>query len=347
MKKSHLVLGLLIAAVALYFTFRNADFQRIYTAIVSVKLPFLVLSAVLFLFSFVVRGYRWHFLCRSVKPIPTGRLFSPLMIGFMGNLLPARAGEFIRAYLLGKREDIGFSSSFATVVVERIFDMFSILVLFVGMLLLDPEVFVPQAGGEASELAEGIRVFGLMSLVGVIGLVVFCYFLVHQQERALSFVRFFTRVLPHRFRGKIEEILGAFTEGLGILKDARGLIFSVVLSAVLWGIIVGLQYPLYCAFGIESALPLRSLVTLLVVTCVLISVMPTPGYVGSFQLAMTFVLGDLYGIDPSVAEGFSVVSWFMQMGLVFLVGIFFLLRDNIRFFELTRAAQEMAETAEE
>ena len=46
------------------------------------------------------------------------------MIGFMGNMLPARAGEVILAYLLAKREDITFPASFASIVMERIFDTF-------------------------------------------------------------------------------------------------------------------------------------------------------------------------------------------------------------------------------
>ena len=50
--------------------------------------------------------------------VNTADLISPLMVGFMGNMLPARAGEFIRAYLMGKREQISFSASFATIFIS-------------------------------------------------------------------------------------------------------------------------------------------------------------------------------------------------------------------------------------
>ena len=65
-----------------------------------------------------------------MKKVPVTGLFSPLMVGYMANILPARAGEFIRAYLLGKKHGIPFSGAFASIVVERLFDIVAVLLLF-------------------------------------------------------------------------------------------------------------------------------------------------------------------------------------------------------------------------
>lgn len=341
-----LLLGLVIAAVALYFTFRGVSFSEIFQNVLSLKVVYLPLAVVMFLLTFVVRAYRWRQLLMAVKPIPVKRIYSPLFIGFMGNLLPLRAGEFIRAFLLGKREDIGFSASFATIVVERLFDLLAVLLMFAGLLAVKPGTFVPRGEAADPRVAGAVQSFGLVSLAMCVGIIVFCYFLVHQQAGTLRFVRVFTRFLPRKVHEGIEGVLRSFTEGLGILRDPRGLLVCTFLTALLWAVIVFGNYPLYYCYQIQDLLPLSSLVTLLVMTAVAVMI-PTPGFVGPFQFAITFVLCDLYGIEKSVAVSFSLVVWFLQMGLIFLAGLFFIVRDNVSFFEMSRTAKEAKDAAED
>ena len=345
-QRLQLIIGLVIAAVALYFTFRGVSFREIFETVKTLRYGYLPLAFIVFALSFVFRAYRWRQLCMAVKPIPTRRLYSPMMIGFMGNLLPLRAGEFIRAFLLGKREEMGFSASFATIVVERLFDMMALLALFAGLLIFNPTVFVPQSGVSDPKIVAAVRYFGIFSVAIFVGLVAFCYFLVHQQKRTLRLVNFFTRILPKSIQHKIEEILRSFTLGLGILRDPKGIFYTILLSAAVWGTIVYANYPLYYCYQIQSLLPMSSLVTLVVLVAAS-TMIPTPGFVGPFQFAVTFALADLYGIDKSVAVSFSLVIWFLQMFMVFLAGFFFLVRDNISFFDVSRTAKEAADEVAE
>ncbi|MEW6441755.1 MAG: lysylphosphatidylglycerol synthase transmembrane domain-containing protein [bacterium] len=345
MRIRSLVLGLLVAGVALYFTFRDVSLAEIATSLVHLRYGYVLVALVLFAAAFSIRALRWHFFCKALKPVPVRRLYSPMMIGFMGNLLPLRAGEFIRAYLFGKREEISFSASLGTIVVERLFDMISVLCLFGCLLVWNPVAFVPRGGqAEAVEVSGYMRTFGVLSLVGVAGIVFFCMLLLLKRDTAFRLVRALTGVLPPRFRSGIEEALESFTAGLGILRDARGIALSILLSALLWTVLCLTYYPFYWAYGIHPLLPLDSVFTLMVVTCVLISIMPTPGYLGPFQFGITFVLADLYGLERSVAASFSMVNWFVTMGSIFLVGLFFLLRDNLSFSELFARARELSRT---
>ncbi len=342
MKSHHLILGLVIAGLALFLTFRSVSFDEIYQSIRGLKIQYLPLAVVLFFSSFSARVFRWHYLCRSVKSIPPNRFYSPMMIGFMGNLLPLRAGEFIRAYLLGKREGIGFTASFATIVVERIFDIASILVLFAGLLVFNPQVFVPHDGAVDPRIVVAVRSFGFMSFALCLGLIAFCYFLLHQQDRTVRFVRFFTRILPRSLQDRVDDILRSFTEGLGVLRDPKAILAVVLLSAVTWAVIVVANYPLYYAYGIEKIVPPSSLVTLVVLLCAAVTI-PTPGFLGPFQLAATFMLADLYGVDRAVAASFSLVIWFVQMSTICAAGLFFLFRDNVSLMELSRTAMEQGD----
>ncbi len=346
MKSHHMILGLVIAGLALFLTFRNVSFDEVYRSLRGLELQYLPLAVVLFFSSFSVRVFRWHYLCRSIKSIPPNRFYSPMMIGFMGNLLPFRAGEFIRAYLLGKREGLGFTASFATIVVERIFDIASILVLFAGLLVFNPRVFVPHGGTPDPRIVMAVRSFGFMSFALCLGLVAFCYFLLHQQDRTVRFVRFFTRVLPSGLQDRVEGILRSFTEGLGVLRDPRAILAVVLLSAVAWSVVIVANYPLYYAYGIETIVPPSSLVTLVVLLCAAVTI-PTPGFLGPFQLAATFMLADLYGVDRAVAASFSLVIWLVQMSTICAAGLFFLLRDNVSLLELSRTAMEQGDQVQD
>ncbi len=147
MKKQwvHLFIGCLISAFFLWLAFRNVDFKTLWVTLASINywwtLPFVVVT----LLSMYVRTMRWHYLLLPSYKIPTSRLFSPLMMGFAFNgIFPARAGEFARAYVLGKKEKMPFSSAFATVVVERILDGLTMLFLFAVTLM-----FLPEFGSNA------------------------------------------------------------------------------------------------------------------------------------------------------------------------------------------------------
>ena len=57
------------------------------------------------------------------------------MVGFMGNFLQARAAEILRPYLLSKKSDITFSAAVASIIMERLFDMVMLLLIFIWLLV--------------------------------------------------------------------------------------------------------------------------------------------------------------------------------------------------------------------
>ena len=120
----------------------------------------------LIVLSYVTRAYRWQILLRPFKKIPVKEIYSPLMIGFMGNVLPARAGEFLRAYLVGKKHNITFSGAFSTIIVERLFDLVCLLALFVWVFLFNAEIFDPNltfSGVSVQTMHGGVWSFLLYS----------------------------------------------------------------------------------------------------------------------------------------------------------------------------------------
>jgi len=286
---------------------------------------------------------RWHYLIRSIKEVKTVRLFSPLMVGFMANMLPARAGEFVRAYLLSRKEQLSFSTAFATIFIERLFDLIVVLLMLVSVLLFMPEVFVSGNAAGENQLLDNVKIFGTVSFLLCIFIFIFSFLLQFKKELALKIVGFFIRPFPKAWGEKIFELIGAFAEGLLIIRDRRGFLATVGLSFVIWGTFVLTYYPLYFAFDIETKLPvLSSLVVLCLTVAVFITVAPTPGFLGSYHLGCVAALHGIFGIQKAVALSYGIVAWIVGMGTTVFIGALFAIKENISIGKIS-AGEEMKE----
>ena len=137
--KKKFIIGLVISSVFLYLAFRKVDYSELWSALKEANYWYIIPNIILVILSMWMRAYRWRFMIDPIKKVGLSRLFSSVMIGFMANnVLPARLGEFVRAYSLGTKENISRSATFATIVIERIFDGFSLLFILWLSLLLSP-----------------------------------------------------------------------------------------------------------------------------------------------------------------------------------------------------------------
>lgn len=339
MKKRHLIIGLTIASLAFYYSLRDVSFVELGGALKSVRYVFFLPAVFCFAMSFVFRALRWRYLIRSIKNVRTMRLFSPLMLGFMGNLLPARAGEFIRAYLLGKNENISFSASLATIFVERLLDMFMVLLLLVWVLVFKADVFMSDGTGLNHKLMGYMVAFGWTSFAGCLLILSFSALLQYKNEFAMKLVSLAVKPLPHKWGEKILDLANSFTDGLSILRDKEGFFYSVVLSFLVTVSATATFYPLYQVVGIETMLPaVTSLIVLSITIDIFIVLFPTPGFLGSFQAACVVVLHEIFKIPKAVAVSYGIVAWLLTMGFIAVAGGIFIIRDNISFgdFKLSK-----------
>jgi uncharacterized protein (TIRG00374 family) len=141
----NLIIGLAITAGALYYTLHNVSMKDLAASFKTVDYIYMIPAVFILLLSFLLRALRWRILISPMKEVNVRDLFSPLMVGYMANILPARAGELIRAYLLGKKHGIPFSGAFASIIVERLFDIVAILLLFAGVFIFNAEVLGSDA----------------------------------------------------------------------------------------------------------------------------------------------------------------------------------------------------------
>ncbi|MBI3583469.1 MAG: flippase-like domain-containing protein [Nitrospinae bacterium] len=336
MKKKHIIITVLITLGALYYTFKNITFTELLKALSTVNYLSLLPAILIIVLTYFFRAIRWKYLVAPLKNgVKTSNLFSPLMIGFMGNLLPARAGEFIRAYLLGKKENLSFSVSFATVFVERLFDILCLMFIMTWLLLFRSDIFLSAGNFKNVAIISILRKFGFTTLALSIGIVIFSYLLLHFREKMLNIIRFIVKPFPERFSYSLVEFINSFAQGLGILNDIKSLFLISILSVIVWILMIGSYYPFYLAFGFNE-LPYISILVLAVVIGVLISLFPTPGFLGSYQAACVIGLHEIYKVSEVAAVNFGIITWFIQMGTVFTLGLFFIFKEGLSFRELTK-----------
>jgi uncharacterized protein (TIRG00374 family) len=323
-KRVHLFIGLIIISLSLFFAFRGVSINELTGALMKADYFYLIPAIVIVIISFYMRALRWRFLVCTVKEVKTTDLFSPLMIGFMANMLPARAGEFIRAYLLSKKARISFSASFATIFIERLFDLVMVLLLLIWVLLFMPEAFSTE------ELANSAKLFGITSLTLCIFIFLFAALLQFKNDIAMKIVNLCTRPFPHGFAEKVEGAVHSFSDGLKIMKDKKGFLATASLSVLIWAAFVFTYYPIYLAFGIESELPIMSSLLILCLTvAIFITVAPTPGFLGSYHLGCVAALHGIFGIEKAVALSFGIVAWIVAMGSTVIIGAIFAIKENI------------------
>ena len=338
-KYLNLIIGFSIVILFSYIAFKNVSLEELGKALKAVNYIYLIPSVLLVALTFLFRAMRWRYLTRSIKEVKTSHLFSPLMIGFMGNVLPARAGEFIRAYMFSKQEDVSFSASFATIVVERLLDLLLFMLLLVGVLFFSADILSQGSSGANHNLMNVMKGFGVSSFVIFLALLSFFVLLQYKNEWAMKIVGICIKPLPRKFGEKIVSMVHAFTDGLMILKDVKGFFAALALSLPVWAAMTLTYYPINLAFGID--LPMIPSIFIISLTIgIFISVFPTPAFMGSFHLACVVALHEIFGISEAIAASYGIIAWLVAMGFIILSGLFFVVKDNISFSELATSKEK-------
>ena len=340
-----MIVGAGIAGACLYFFFRNTDPKQLLAAMKQAHYIWLLPAFLLTLASLMFRVWRWRYLLYEVKRISLRGLWTPMILGFMGNtLLPARAGEAIRVVALSQREQVPFTTTLASLVMDRMFDMLAVVlvIMFVfGVLPLDVSA-IEQYSDQFPFTVEGIRhsvgvVMGGGLLVGIAMLL----FLYHQRERTERVLRRVLFFLPHGFRDRLIGMLETFTDGMHVFRSPRHIIYCLMHTVGVWVTIAATFVMFIYAFDLQGYLDWRAPIILL--ACASLAVMiPTPGFLGSYQIGMAVGLalanGAIARDTAGVVEAFGIVTWIATFIPVVLLGLLTLAMEGVSLGAFQRDA---------
>jgi uncharacterized protein (TIRG00374 family) len=313
-------LGVAVSAVLLWVAVRGVSLDEVLHELRQVRVAWLVPVLASIFVRFWLTAIRWQLLLRPVKQVGVHRLFAVTMIGFMANnVLPARLGEFVRAYALGRSEALPPSLPFATIVIERIFDGFTLLLFLVGGL---------------SFLQASRTLLWAAGLAGILYLGVLGGLVILRTGRGLGLLTGILDRLPDRVGRSGRRLLDSFRAGLDVLGDARALLLTALMSILIWVVNAAGVEAMFRAFSLE--LPLYASFLLLGVIAVALVLPSAPGYVGPFQVGTVQGLA-LVGVTRDTALSLSIVYHLANYIPITIVGLAYLSALNLTLGELRTA----------
>jgi hypothetical protein len=282
-------------------------------------------TGVLFV-AIVARCIRWSILMRPVAPMSPAKLFPYAIIGYMANnLLPARAGELVRAYVLGDREGVSKMGTFGTIAVERLFDG----VTLVLMLLIAGSI-VGFEDGRLRAIAVASTILFVVALAGF-------YILTLNEERAKTVIHFFLRVLPDRFEHQAEAMADSLVSSLRSVHDWRSLLLVATFSGLAWTVEAGAYAVIGQGFDMEVGF---GHYTLLLAAANLAIIIPTFfGGTGPFEWAAKLVLVG-GGVADNVAGAYSIVAHGVILVPTTVLGLVLLWSYGVSFRRIARVEVE-------
>ena len=319
-----------LAVGLLWIFLRNADLARVWTSVRTAQVSYLLASLSLTVISFFIRAERWQYLLSPLGPTRFWVVFKTTVIGFGASaVLPARAGEVIRPYLLARREGLSATATFATILVERILDLVAVLLLLASYLMW----FDPGMEARDSAVFSAIRFGGLVMAPVAVGILALMFFMAGHPEKLHAWLIKAERILPARLAALIAKLAQTFAEGFAVVRRPERVLAALVWSLVLWVTIGAGIWTVAIAFGI--AMPFTGGLLMLAPLVVGVAV-PTPGGVGGFHEAFRIGATSFFGADNDTAVGAAIVLHAISVGPVVIVGLWFMIQDGLKLGGMAR-----------
>jgi len=324
LKRWQFWLGLVISAFFLYVALQKLNLQEIWNVIKAADFWWLIPSIAVYFIGVWARAWRWRYLLRPIKDIPTGKLFPTVCIGYMGNnIYPIRAGELLRAYVLKKDENVAISASLATIIVERIFDGV-VMLGFIFLNLNELSTLTSTSGFMRNISIQSIAIWGTVIFLGALVVFLLAAMFPLRAEKVVLWV--INHLIPMRWREKTAAIMLRFLTGLESLRTPKDALFIFLTSVVVWLLETGKYWFLMHAFPFTVsffALMLMNGIANLVTT-----IPSAPGYVGTFDAAGIAVLR-AYGIEGTIAAAYTLVLHAALWLPITLLGAYYFLRKGL------------------
>jgi uncharacterized protein (TIRG00374 family) len=324
MKRWQFWLGIPSSLASEVLLLRKLNLGDFWTAIKTADYWWLIPGITVYFVGVWARAWRWHYLLRPVKSIPTRTMFPIVAIGYMGNnIYPARAGEVLRAVVLKRHENVPISASLATIIVERVFD--GVVMLAFVFINLNELTRLSGRSGFIGSIQE-IALWGSLAFFGALAVFLLAAMFPRRSEALLAVVT--QRFIPLRFREKVLDVSKKFLGGLESLRSPREALMVFVTSVVIWLLETGKYWFVMHAFPFQVsffALMLMNGIVNLATT-----IPSAPGYVGTFDAPGIAVLS-AYGVNASIAAGYTLVLHVALWVPITLLGAFFMAREGIQW----------------
>lgn len=324
-----------LTVVFLYFFFRGVDWKEVLDYLTDVNLRFFILVVLLTPLHFVARAIRWEYLLKHEKRTKFFNRFAGNAVGFTVTMIfPGRLGELVKPLYLAQKEKMKKGFVLGTVVVERIFDLFTMCSLL-GLFLVSKPFYTSNLQAK-EEAYSNLQFWGMIGVVLASVLLIFILAFYFFREKTLAVFSFFLRPFPKKISDKIIEFLEEFIKGLKFFHSVGNLLMYILLSFVLWLGIIFYYWVFFFAYNISMPFFFLFPYSFLLMVGATI---PTPGMVGGFHYFSKLALTSLFNINPNQAVGMTIVVHAVQLVMTCLIGYVILWKEGISLLQIKKIGE--------
>ena len=331
------------AALGLFFYSERNNLGQIDDVFRDANYWLVALSLPVYFAGLWMRTIRWQYLLRPVRRVSVLRLYPVVIIGLMANnLIPARAGELARAYVLGQRERISKTTSLGTIAVDRLFDgvtlipMMLIVAAFAGS---EAEFDVPLLGSlnfEQLGLVMGV-------LFGIALAALFWMALSDSGQKLLHSI--ISRFAPATLQPKVEKLLSSFFDGLQALRSPVDLGIAWIMSLISWTLEATMYYIVARAFHIDE--PFYVFLLLTAAANLAIAVIASQGGVGPFELVVSETIVAFGGATSATASAYALGLHAILLFPIIALGLWLMWTMKLTFGDMLKSSDYGADAAEQ
>ncbi|MEO8594700.1 MAG: lysylphosphatidylglycerol synthase transmembrane domain-containing protein [Candidatus Solibacter sp.] len=334
-----------VVVAAVVWLLRSRRFEGVYDwelarqSVAGIHWGWVAISLLPMLGTYLGRALRWAVFLRPLKPHPSMRhLLSATVVGFTAITLFGRPGEFVRPYLIARKEQVPVTSQFAAWVLERIFDLLMALILF-AFALTRVQASGLRVGSNLSwVLAAGGKVGGALAVIILLILLGLRHF---AEPLRLRLIGGMHRISAKRAAG-VEKTINALFQGVESMRSDGALVVVLLYSVLEWVLICGCYWCLAQAFagivnlGVVDVLILMGFVSFG-------SIVQIPGVGGGMQVVSVLVLTELFGVRLEPATAFALFLWAITFVVIVPLGMFVALKEGLDWHSLKRIGREESE----
>jgi len=280
---------------------------------------YLLLSMLFISLTYVLRSLRWQVMLRPTKATSLKNVLVGTLIGFALVGVIGRPAEFVRPYLIARKERMAITSQLGAWTLERILDSLAIVSLLGASLWLWPPSIAE--GTTASKLLESFREAGMVLLVITVLVAVFLAVLHYRPSTAKKLLIVITQPLPWKIREQLHSTFDHFVSALAVIGDVRNLLLALVSTAIIWIFVLGSYWGAAQAIGSPVDLINLGGLTLVMVASGLGSMAHLPAVGGGIQIATILALTHLFDVPLPIATSMALFVWVITYLLVLIPGL--------------------------
>jgi uncharacterized protein (TIRG00374 family) len=334
------LLAFLISFGALYLAFHDQNWSELYGQMQQMNLWWIIAGTGCMFLSHLIRAWRWRLFLDPIKAgtrVSSG--FMALMAGYAANNAVPRTSEVVRPVLFSKREKVPIPETVASIVIERLSDLFGLVLFLIISIFVFEDTFKKAYPNAIKDV--------LPITIGLVALLVLTIVVLVSEKRTVAIVSKITKRLPEKIRVKIEQGSIGFSKGLQALRGKA--LFPFLLGT--FGIYLMYAMSMYVSFfafphqelsriGFTGAVALQTLSGLAFT-------IPTPGGTGTYHFFISRALTNIFDVPSQTALAFATVVHASNYILTTIVGLGFILIEGISMKQLARKDKEMAKDEDE